>query len=200
MRSLFRRKATRVQPLYMIVGLGNPGGEYARTRHNVGFDVVEELAKRHKIKLKEFRHSAKFGVGNIDEVPVALVQPLTFMNRSGQAVAPLLRQFNLKPDRMMVITDDLDLPVGRVKLKPKGSSGGHNGHKSIIASLGTDEYPRLKIGIGSETDDTVKHVLGRFGPDERDRVNEKIELSVQGCEEFVARGLEAAMNRVNTNG
>jgi PTH1 family peptidyl-tRNA hydrolase len=184
----------------MIVGLGNPGGEYARTRHNVGFDVVEELAKRHKIKLKEFRHSAKFGVGEIEEVPVALVEPLTFMNRSGQAVAPLLRQFNLKPDQMMVITDDLDLPVGRLKLKPKGSSGGHNGHKSIISSLGTDEYPRLKIGIGSEKSETIKHVLGRFAPDERERVNEKIDLSVQGCEEFVVRGLEAAMNRVNSNG
>jgi PTH1 family peptidyl-tRNA hydrolase len=94
----------------------------------------------------------------------------------------------------------LDLPVGRLKLKPKGSSGGHNGHKSIISSLGTDEYPRLKIGIGSEKSETIKHVLGRFAPDERERVNEKIDLSVQGCEEFVVRGLEAAMNRVNSNG
>jgi PTH1 family peptidyl-tRNA hydrolase len=123
---------------------------------------------------------------------------MTYMNKSGQAVAPLLRQFNLKPHQMLVVTDDMDLPVGRAKLKPKGSSGGHNGHKSIISSLGTDEYARLKIGIGGSTDDTVRHVIGRFTPEEREIVNQKIEICANGCEAFVSDGLDAAMNRVNS--
>lgn len=180
----------------MIVGLGNPGPEYARTRHNVGFDVIDALAARHRIKLTERKHRANYGVGSLGGVGVVLVKPMTFMNLSGQAVAPIARVYGIPPERILVIADDLDLDVGRVRLKPKGGAGGHNGHKSIIAALGTQEYPRLKIGIG-KADETVDHVLSTFHPDERAVIERAIERCVEGVEAVLSDGLEKGISRVN---
>lgn len=183
----------------MVVGLGNPGPEYRGTRHNVGFDVVDVLAERHRIKLDRSKHQARYGVGKVGDSVVLLVKPMTFMNLSGRAVAPLAREFQLLPDRILVVADDLDLPVGRLRLKPKGSAGGHNGHKSLIASLGTQDYPRLKIGIGSvDRSETIGHVLGAFRGEERDVMLREIQRSADGIERVVHAGLEAGMNEVNT--
>jgi PTH1 family peptidyl-tRNA hydrolase len=181
----------------MIVGLGNPGNEYKGTRHNVGFEVIDILSARHKIKLDQSKHRARYGLGMIGSVAVALVKPLTYMNLSGQAVAPLAKQFSIKPERVLVIADDLDLAVGRVRLKPKGSAGGHNGHKSLIHSLGTTEYPRIKIGIGGGGGQTIEHVLGPFELSERDDIRLALERSADGAELVVQDGLELGMNRVN---
>ena len=185
-------------PTWLIVGLGNPGAEYKGTRHNVGFDVIDLLADRHRIKLDKSKHQARYGIGMIGETAVALIRPLTYMNLIGRAVLPFAREFGIKPDRILVITDDLDLQIGRVRLKPKGSAGGHNGHKSLIASLETTEYPRIKIGIGSvDRSKTVDHVLGSFNGEERPVIQAALVAAADGAEICVQDGLEPAMNRVN---
>lgn len=188
---MFRRKPKEaIQPEWLIVGLGNPGAEYARTRHNVGFDVVEELGRRHRIKLDRGRSRALVGLGRIGGVAVGLVKPLTFMNLSGQSVAPLARQLGVPPERIAVVADDLDLPVGQVRYRRKGGSGGHKGHKSLIESLGTQEYPRLRIGIGRPGDATIEHVLSRFEPEERVEIDKAISVCADACEQLLSEGLE----------
>jgi peptidyl-tRNA hydrolase, PTH1 family len=191
---MFRKKpALPVNPPeWLIVGLGNPGPEYKHTRHNVGFDLIDLLAERHRIKVGTGRHRALIGTGEIDGIGVALIKPLTFMNVSGQSVAPLARQFAIKPARILVIADDLDLPLGKLRLRDSGSSGGHNGHKSIIAALGTQEYPRLKIGIGANKDETIDHVLGRFNPEDRTTINEALRAAAETIESLVHRGFTDA--------
>ncbi len=181
----------------MIVGLGNPGPQYARTRHNVGFEVIDLLADRHKVKVNLGRKQALIVELEIFGVGVALVKPLTFMNLSGRAVKDLAAGYGIKPEDILVITDDLDLSTGVIKMKPKGSSGGHNGHKSIIASLGSEEYPRIKIGIG-KAGETIDHVLGRFDPEDRAAIDRVLVVAADGAEAWVADGTERAMNRVNS--
>ncbi|MDX2066350.1 MAG: aminoacyl-tRNA hydrolase [Fimbriimonadaceae bacterium] len=184
----------------MIVGLGNPGPEYRGTRHNVGFDVVDLLAERHRIKLNENKHRARYGVGTLEGEAVALVKPMTYMNRSGEAVSAIAKAYGVVPAQILVITDDLDLPVGKLRMKPKGSAGGHNGHRSIIASLGTTEYPRIKIGIGSvDKQATVDHVLSPFHPDERDVIRRLLERSADGVAVLLREGLERAISAVNSD-
>lgn len=192
----FKKSGPKVYPKKMIVGLGNPGPQYARTRHNVGFDVIDLLAERHKVKVNVSRKQALIAELELFGVGVALVKPLTFMNMSGRAVKELAAGYGIRPEDILVVTDDLDLTTGVVKMKPKGSSGGHNGHKSIIASLGSEEYPRIKIGIG-KAGETIDHVLGRFDPDDRALVDRCIERSADGAERWVTDGTERAMNFVN---
>lgn len=196
---MFRRKPQPpVSVEWVIAGLGNPGPEYARTRHNVGFDLIDALAEKHKIKIDKAKHKARFGLGTIEGVGVALVKPMTFMNLSGQAIAPILREFAVKPDHLLVIADELDFPVGKVRMKPKGGTAGHNGHKSIKASLGTEEYPRIRIGIHSENrNDTVDFVLAKFHPEERVDIDQVIGQSIRGIETLLSEGLERALNIIN---
>jgi PTH1 family peptidyl-tRNA hydrolase len=198
----FRTKQEPVPPPeWMVVGLGNPGPEYTNTRHNVGFLVVEELAKRHGLKLAKAKHRALHTQGLVCGVPALLVKPLTYMNLSGEAVRGMVREFGLTPERVLVVADDMALQLGRVRLKPKGGAGGHNGHKSIIQALGSQNYPRLKVGIGSaEPGEAVDHVLGKFRPDELPEVRRAVELAVQGVEWVLTEGVERAMNRVNPVG
>lgn len=196
---MFRKKQTPNEPIeWVVVGLGNPGAQYAGTRHNVGFDVIDLLAERHRIKVKDAKHRAITGKGKVAERVTLLAKPLTFMNVSGQAVAPLIRQNGVPVDRLIVISDDLDMAVGRVRIKPKGSAGGQGGHKSIIQSLGTQEYARIKIGIGRPSEDAVDHVLGKFFADERNAIKHAIEKAANAVECIVSEGLEIAMNRFNT--
>ena len=196
---MFRKKiAPEVKPEWMVVGLGNPGPEYRGTRHNVGFDVVDRLGERFRIKLDRSKHRARFGVGLIGETPVVLVKPLTYMNLSGHAIAPLAREYAIEPPRILVVADDLDLPLGRLRLRAEGSSGGHNGHKSLIASLGTQAYPRLKIGIGSvHRSQTIDHVLGPFVGEERDIAGQVVARAVDGVERVIQDGVEGALTFVN---
>lgn len=196
---LFRKKATPIAtpPTHMIVGLGNPGPEYAGTRHNVGFDVVEALARDAGRKIDGRKHKAVFGLAEIDGICVLLVRPLTFMNLSGHAVAALAREHRIALDKILVVADDLDLEVGRVRLKPKGGAGGHNGHRSIIQSLGTSDYPRLRIGIGKGSDATIEHVLSRFKPDEREAIQGAIAVAVEACRRWLTEGVERTASWVN---
>lgn len=197
---MFRKKppAPTLPPEWLIVGLGNPGPEYKGTRHNIGFEFLDRLAERHRIKLDRSKHQARYGTGTLFETSVALAKPLTFMNLSGRAVVPLMRDFGLNPQHVLVIADDTDLPPGRVRLRAEGSAGGHNGHKSLIASLGTQEYPRLKIGIGRTAKDaTIGHVLGPFHPDERADIDAALKRCEQALEALFHRGIEAAMAVAN---
>lgn len=182
----------------MIVGLGNPGPEYAGTRHNLGFRVVDQLAERLHARPDRGKHRAITKIARIDGHTVLLVKPLTFMNLSGQAVAPLARHHELPPERILVVADDLDLPAGKVKLKPKGSSGGNRGHKSIIAALRSEEYPRIKIGIGkAEKGDAVDHVLSQFDREELPLIEGAVRAAVDACLAVVEQGLERAISVVN---
>jgi PTH1 family peptidyl-tRNA hydrolase len=182
---------------HLVVGLGNPGPEYANTRHNVGFMVVDELSRRHRIAIKKSQHGARVGEVEITGEPVALVKPLTYMNVSGRAVAPLLQRHSLLPDRLVVIYDDADLPLGKIRVRARGSSGGHGGIKSILAALGTTEFPRVRIGIGRSGFSTKDHVLGAFRPDERDLLQHAIQRAADAVEHILCHGIEPAMNRFN---
>lgn len=182
---------------WLIVGLGNPGGEYRGTRHNVGFDAIDLLADRHRIRINRGKHRGLVGIGTIAGHAVVLVKPTTYMNLSGRAVAPLAREYGLKPERVFVIADDKDLDCGRLRLKLKGSAGGHNGHKSLIESLGTQEYPRIKIGIGSgRRGEAIDHVLGNFNREERIEVDRAIEATADAVEALAKDGLQAALKVV----
>lgn len=194
-----------VQPVpQIIVGLGNPGSKYAKTRHNVGFDVVDQLSKRWQISMSEHRRfQGEFGEGfAAPGQKIRLLKPNTYMNRSGQSVRAATDWFKLAPQSVFVIYDDMDLPLGRLRLRLSGSAGGHNGIKSLISHLGTQDFPRLRIGIGAPKQadadrEVVSHVLGKFSPVEAKVLDEVLYLTVKATELALDKGVEAAMNRYN---
>lgn len=194
-----KKTGTGDPPECAIFGLGNPGREYAGTRHNVGFDALDILAERHSLRINRNQDHALVAVGSIKGHKVLLAKPLTYMNLSGGSIKALLRRYELSPADMLVIADDLALDVGRIRLKPKGSAGGHNGHKSIISSLGTTEYPRLKIGIGGPRGDQKDYVLSRPSGAEKAEIDDSLKRSVEAIETFIIEGLNAAMNRANSD-
>jgi peptidyl-tRNA hydrolase, PTH1 family len=194
----------------LIVGLGNPGTKYAQTRHNVGFDVLDSLAKKLQIDLsdspgerlrqrKQFQGIYGEGFGN-SNTKVRLLKPQTFMNLSGQSVRATIDWFKLAPESVLVVYDDLDLPLGKIRLRLSGSAGGHNGMKSIISHLGTQNFPRVRIGIGKSSGekDTISHVLGKFSTVETQIVSEVIYLVNDSIEMSLKQGVEQAMNLYNS--
>ena len=186
----------------LIVGLGNPGDEYALTRHNVGFWVVDELARRHGWGVSKRAHNALVGEGLLGGEKLVLLKPQTFMNRSGLAVASAARWYKIEPRDLLVIYDDMDLEVGKLRIRLSGSSGGHKGMESIIAELGASDFPRMKIGIGRPSADTdvVGHVLSPFAPDQKPLISEAVPRAADGVEAVVFEGYPKAMNRFNVNG
>lgn len=187
-------------PPALIVGLGNPGEEYAAHRHNVGFRVVDALARAHGLRF--LRHKvarARLARGQIGGRAVILAKPQTFMNLSGQAVGRLSRTYNVPPERILVVYDDLDLPPGRLRLRPAGSSGGHKGVQSIIEALGTPAFPRLRVGIDRPPAgmDPVEYVLQPFDKEQGPILAEAVELAVAAIECWLAEGITAAMERFN---
>ena len=183
----------------LVVGLGNPGDRYRDTRHNVGFRCVDRIAGDHAIELSRRQRRALIGEGVIDGHPVVVARPRTFVNRSGEAVAYLLTRYAATPDRLLVVYDDMDLPLGKLRLRPSGSAGGHNGIKSIIDAVGTREFPRLRIGIGRPAggDDEVGHVLGTMPPGDRAQMDEAIERAACAVVSVISKGMTEAMNRFN---
>ncbi|MHB0856600.1 MAG: aminoacyl-tRNA hydrolase [Anaerolineae bacterium] len=189
------------ETISLIVGLGNPGREYAKTRHNVGYQSVDVLAEAHQIALAKKRFSAVLGEGSISGHRVILAKPLTFMNDSGRAVAPLARWYKIPPAQVLVIYDDLDLPLGRIRLRPGGGSGGHRGVASIIENLGTGEFPRLRVGIGRpELGDPVDYVLGAPTKDQEPAMLAALDLIQEIVPCFLEHGVQHAMNTYNANG
>jgi peptidyl-tRNA hydrolase, PTH1 family len=186
----------------LIVGLGNPGTKYDRTRHNVGFDLLDSLAKRWQISLsdrKQFQGIYGEGFGS-NNAKVRLLKPQTFMNLSGQSVRATTDWFKLPPASVLVVYDDLDLPLGKIRLRLSGSAGGHNGMKSIISHLGTQDFPRVRIGIGKSAGekDTISHVLGKFSQIETPIVSEVIQLVNDSIELSLKKGVEQAMSLYNS--
>ncbi len=186
-----------LRPQWLVVGLGNPGGEYRGTRHNVGFEVIDALAETNRIKVNRGKHRALIGAGTIQDTPVLLAKPMTFMNLSGQSAAPLARENELLPSHVLVIADDLDLPVGKLRLRDNGAPGGHNGHKSLVQYLRTQDYPRLKIGIGKSADSTIDHVLSGFRPEEREMIDAAVKAAIKVCASVVSGRWNEALAEVD---
>jgi len=186
--------------MWLIVGLGNPGERYARTRHNIGFRSVETLAERHGFTFRQQRANSQLAEGIIHGQRVVLVKPQTYMNLSGQAVSALRNWYKIDPAReLLVIYDDLDLPFARVRIRERGSAGTHNGMRSIVAQLGTTEFPRLRIGIGQPPGkmDTADYVLSRFTPEEEAVLPDVLARVADAVEVVLRDGLITAMNRYN---
>jgi PTH1 family peptidyl-tRNA hydrolase len=190
----------------LIVGLGNPGRDYVNNRHNVGFKCVDLFAREHGISLTQRGARSKLGTGEVADTRIVLAKPQTFMNLSGEAVSALMRRYRLSSKDTLVIYDDLDIPLGKIRIREKGSSGGHNGLKSIISHLGTQDFPRIRVGIapseGSDIAaapevDAVEHVLSDF-TDEEKTVMREVYLKVAAAIECIlTEGIAAAMNKYN---
>jgi len=183
----------------LIIGLGNPGQEYAGTRHNAGFWVVTLLSRRHNISLKRHRYQSRYGTGEINGVPVVLAQPMTYMNNSGLAAAALLKAYHLKPQDMLVVYDDFALKVGTLRLRPSGSAGGQGGMRSIMAHTGTQEFPRLRLGIGPlpEGMQMPDFVLSTFEEREKEVMLKVLEHAADAAEAWLAEPIDLVMSRFN---
>ncbi|MBR6396869.1 MAG: aminoacyl-tRNA hydrolase [Lachnospiraceae bacterium] len=186
--------------MFLIVGLGNPGTKYAGTRHNIGFDTITHLSDEYDIKLNKKEHKAVCGAGFINGNKVILAQPQTFMNLSGESVREFVDFYHLDPENeLIVISDDIDLEPGNIRVRPKGSAGGHNGLKNIIAHLGTQNFTRIKIGVGARPTewDLADHVLARFDKDTEEIIRDAIDRAGKAAVTIMEEGPEAAMNKYN---
>jgi len=183
----------------LIVGLGNPGLAYRHNRHNVGFMVADALADKLEIPLKRVKFKAQIGNGKLEDIPIIIAKPLTFMNKSGEAVAPLVRYFKVPLERLLVIHDDMDLPLGTLRMRPSGGSAGHNGMLSIFDKLGTNAIPRLRVGIGRPPGrmDPADYVLQDFPKSDEELLKMVIAQACEAALAFITTGLEKAMNTYN---
>lgn len=185
--------------MYLIAGLGNPEKKYDGTRHNAGFAAADRLSERLGISLSERKFNAVFGKGSFQGEQVLLLKPLTYMNRSGEAVRAAADYYRIPPEQVIVLYDDINFPCGRLRVRPQGSAGGHNGIKSIIAQLGTENFPRVRIGVGglSEREDLVSHVLGHFSREDAAVMKRAYDAAAEAACCIVTEGCEKAMNRFN---
>lgn len=183
---------------FLVVGLGNIGSEYEHTRHNIGFDILDVLAKKYDATFSLDRHAYRTEI-KIKGKILVLIKPTTYMNLSGKAVLHHLRQDKITPDKLLVITDDLALPTGTIRTKPKGSDGGHNGLKSINEHLITNDYPRMRIGVGNNfpKGKQVEYVLGKWKSDEEPIMALAADKAVLAVEEFALAGIQHTMNKFN---
>ncbi len=183
----------------LIVGLGNPGPRYRCSRHNIGFRCVDLMAREWSILLSERRAKAVLGQGRRAGREIVLAKPRTFMNNSGEGVAYLLTRFSANPSELIVIYDDMELPLGRLRIRPSGSDGGHNGVRSIIDTLQTQAFPRIRVGIGppAPPDDSVSHVLGHFDEDETPAIAEAVKTVLAAADCLLEQDIDSAMNRFN---
>jgi len=183
----------------LIIGLGNPGPEYEGTRHNVGFAVVDRIAQKTGATLHQEKGPVLFGWARYRNCAFGLAKPLTYMNRSGQAVRKLIQRHRLTPQDILIIVDDIHLPPGTIRIRARGGAGGHNGLQDIIEALGTDDFPRLRIGIGSnfERGKQAEYVLSPFTEEERPMMEQAIEIAAEAAITFACEGIREAMNRYN---
>lgn len=196
------RQPSRALECRLIVGLGNPGPQYARTRHNAGFVVAERLARRWGIEPRRRLCDCSFGEGRVEGQAVRLALPQTFMNSGGKAVRCLLERWGLKPSDLLVLCDDISLPLGMIRLRGEGSDGGHLGLASVLQEVGTEQVARLRVGIRTEAaeasqGDLTDFVLGNFGVSEIPLLQQAVAAAVEACEVWLKEGVQAAMNRFN---
>ena len=186
--------------MYIIAGLGNPTKEYEGTRHNVGFDVIDRLSERYNIDVTMEKHRALIGKGMIAGQKVILVKPQTYMNLSGESIRSVIDYYKVDPEKeLIVIYDDISLDVGKLRIRAKGSAGGHNGIKNIIAQLGTQEFTRIKIGVGEKPAkmDLADYVLGRFSKEEQPIIRESADRAREAVCEMITHDVASAMNKFN---
>jgi PTH1 family peptidyl-tRNA hydrolase len=198
--ALRRRFArTALSPQYLVVGLGNPGGEYRLTRHNIGFMVVERLCTAHRIPLDHKRFDCLYGIGAVATKTAGLVQPQAFMNRSGPPVLRLMSVYGISSRNLLIIHDDIDIAFGRLKIKEKGGHGGHNGVKSLMGAMGTGDFSRLRIGVGRPEGggDVIQYVLEPFSADEHERLDAILDHAAQAVVTILSHGANVGMNRFN---
>ena len=200
LRLFVSKKESSGTRMKLIVGLGNPGREYELTRHNIGFMAIDELAKRWNISLNEQKFKGVFGAGFVNGEKVILLKPLTYMNLSGESIRPLMDYYKIDVEDFVVLYDDLDIPVGKLRLRMKGSAGGHNGVKSTISHLGTQEFQRIRMGIDRPKNGmkVVDYVLGRFTSEEIPDVNHSIEKAADACEEWLNKPFLQIMKNFNS--
>ena len=186
--------------MVVIVGLGNPGKEYERTKHNIGFDILDLFAEKHTISFNKTKHRAFLGEGFVSGKKVLLVKPQTYMNLSGESVREILEYYKLDAETLVVIYDDISLPVGKIRIRQKGSAGGHNGIKNIIYQLHTDVFPRIKVGVGGPKSgqDLAHFVLSRFSKEDEEVLSQGIKNSLEALEVMIAGDIQKAMNQYNS--
>jgi len=183
--------------MFLIVGLGNPGKEYENTRHNIGFEVIDYIANKYNIELNRVKFKGIYGEGFIQNKKVILLKPTTYMNLSGESIREVINFYKLTEEDLIVLYDDISLEVGRLRIREKGSAGGHNGIKSIITNLSTDVFSRVKIGVGQPKGDLVAHVLGKFNKEEQEVLKESMEASALAVEIIIKEDAKEAMNKLN---
>lgn len=189
--------------MYLIVGLGNPGRQYEKTRHNMGFDTVDYLIEKYRVPQAGVKFNAMYGKGMIGSEKVILMKPLSYMNLSGGPIREMVNFFKLNPETdLIVVYDDIDLNPGQLRIRKQGSAGGHNGMKDIIKQLGTQNFVRVKVGVGAKPQgwDLADYVLGRFSNEERKLVDEAIEKAADAVDKIVNGDIDAAMNAYNRKG
>ena len=186
--------------MYIIAGLGNPGKEYSNTRHNSGYMVLEYLAEKLNVKLNKLKFNSVYGETSINGEKVMLIKPVTYMNKSGIALGEIIRFYKIPTENLIVIYDDIDIPLGTLRIRPNGSAGTHNGMRSIISAIGS-EFPRIRIGIGRNPEmDLADYVLQEFLPSERDTIAPIIERAGDAALEIIKKGVESAMQKYNIRG
>lgn len=185
--------------MYLIVGLGNPESDYARTRHNMGFDVINKIAKEYEIEMSRNKFDGIYGTGVIEKEKVMLLKPQTFMNASGESIIQFKNFYKLEDSQILVILDDIELEPGNIRIKRKGSAGSHNGLKSVVYSLKSENFPRIRVGIGKPLIDTelIEHVIGHISEEEYTKLEEGIEKAKQATTSIIKDGIEVAMNKYN---
>lgn len=183
--------------MYLIVGLGNIGDKYNNTRHNIGFDAVDLIAEKYNIDINRTKFKGVYGDGIIASEKVILLKPTTYMNLSGESVREVANFYKISNENIIVIYDDVSLEVGRVRIRHKGSAGGHNGIKNIIQNMSTDVFPRIKVGVGLPNGDLVSHVLGKFSSEERKRVEKVFDIVADSVETMIKEGISQSMNKYN---
>lgn len=183
--------------MFLVVGLGNPGDKYDGTRHNIGFEAIDYISSKYNIDVTREKFKGVIGEGFIGGEKVILLKPTTYMNLSGESVREAMSFYKLTEEDIVIIYDDISLEVGKIRIREKGSAGGHNGIKSIISNINTDVFPRIKIGVGQPIGDLVSYVLGRFSKEEAEDLKEVIEVSSKAVEIIMKSGTKDAMNKLN---
>lgn len=185
--------------MYLIVGLGNPGKEYENTRHNMGFKVLNKLSEKYNIPITKSKFNGKYGAGTIENEKVILLEPQTYMNLSGESIKPMLDFYKVAPSNLLVIYDDIDVEPGKIKIRMKGGPGSHNGMKSVVNEVGTEEFPRVRVGIGQPIIKLamIDYVIGYVPEEELKILNDGIEKAEEAVEEILKHGIDYAMNKFN---
>lgn len=185
--------------MYLIVGLGNPEADYSKTRHNMGFNVINKLAKQYEIEVTKKKFKGLYGVGTIENEKVYLLKPQTYMNLSGESIREIMDFYKISPEEIIIIYDDMDIEPGNIKIRKSGSAGGHNGMKSVIEHLNTQTFTRIRVGIGApkNREDSINYVIGAMNKEDEEKLDKATTIAKDAIIEIIKNGVDKAMNKFN---